>query len=1474
MSLLQIIGDRLRYPGRSRRRLWAGDGRIHVEVRGLGGPDGPVIARAAEQAVRDLNGVRWTQADLVLRRLIVSADGLDHEDLIDALVDVEAACGVAAERFPLDPPEHPGDREPLVRHALALGADTAGLGLGVVGRVLQATPLPVEVASIVTLIDNEPRIRHFLESHLGTPTADLGLAVANAVGHSLSQGPLGLLVDGTHRVNLLREAEAGRLAFARAEAERWSAGPVPVDLTGVLTGPDERRLVPDGLVERYSDRASLAGVATGAGTLAASRSPRRATAMLLAAIPKAARLGREAFASHLHRTLVDRDLLVMNPSVLRALDRVDTVVIDEALLGTGRSVISGIRLMGDADAVDVHRHLSSLFDPLHPGEPVGRGRWRLGLPDAATRRLLGRRALAEASAPTVMLYHSGRAVAAVSHRPERSPAAMSVIAAARRQGHLVVVATSGGQPEGIDVDLVVPGGAELAESVAQLQDDGCVVAVVAPGGVQRAPALRRADVGLELPELDGTAWAGDVILNGLDDVSFVMDAIGSAREVSTQSVALSATGSGIGALLALTGPPGRAAGRATDAVNVAALLGMANGLRAVRYLRRHGGQVAGDPTHWHEMTVERVLTDLDTSRQGLSAGESARRRQPDRDVHEPHPSLRRSVLSELANPLTPILVGGAAASAAVGSAADAGIVAGVSGLNAIIGGVQRYGAERSIVSLSRATQTWVTVRRGGVTGRESSEDLVAGDVIELEAGDAVPADCRIIEAQGLEVDESTLTGESETVDKGPAPVFSAVLGERTSLLYEGTTVAAGQAEAVVVAVGTATEANAALPELAGAEVRGGVEARLRTLTSLILPWSAVGGASVLGLGLLRGRTVNQSIGSAVALAVAAVPEGLPVLATMAQLASARRLSQRHALVRNPRAIEALGRIRVLCTDKTGTLTEGRISLLGASDGSRESRIDDGGVELDAVVAAGLRATPAPPPGGLLPHLTDRAVVDGAARRGIGPDTGAPGWRPMAELPFEPTRGYHAVRGAGADGCVLSVKGAPETVLPRCVRWRRDAGEAAIDAPTRRRLEREVERLARQGLRILAVAESAAAAGDDLVDESVSDLVLVGFLILADPVRPTAADAVRELTRAGVRLLMVTGDHPSTAQSIAAELGILNGKRVVTGNELASMTDAQLDEAIDGVSVFARVTPADKVRVVRALQRLGEPVAMTGDGANDAPAIRLADVGIALGDHATPAARRAADVVVTDERIETIVDAIIEGRGMWVSLREALAILLGGNIGEVVFTVGATAVTGRAPLSARQLLVVNLFTDVAPALAIALRPPPASTPEALLAEGPEASLGRSLDRAIAIRAASTALGAGMAWGTARLTGRHRRASTVALVGLVGSQLGQTIVVGGRDPLVLAAGLGSAALLGAVVQTPGISQLFGCTPLGPVAWSIALGSSGLATVASVVGQHVIGVPGPPEPAEVTTPSRPALALVAAPQAAIGRAVAPES
>jgi calcium-translocating P-type ATPase len=756
------------------------------------------------------------------------------------------------------------------------------------------------------------------------------------------------------------------------------------------------------------------------------------------------------------------------------------------------------------------------------------------------------------------------------------------------------------------------------------------------------------------------------------------------------------------------------------------------------------------------------------------------------------------------------------------------MIAGVSGLNAIVGGLQRFRARSAIAALRTASAQQVVIRQSGDVGTVDADTLVPGDVVLLAAGDAVPADCRILEADQLEVDESSLTGESEPVGKSPAPSSSALVAERTSMLYEGTGVAAGSAVAVVVAVGSHTEAAAGGALEFSPPARTGVETHLRGLTARTLPVAAIGGAAVVVSGILRGRPITDVLGTGVNLAVAAVPEGLPVLSTLAQLAAAGRLSARGALVRNPRAVEALGRVEVLCVDKTGTLTAGQIELHAVSDGRLAQPIDRLDSDHRLVLGAALRATPDAVNGRPLPHLTDRAVRSGANRAGVKEDVGAPEWQLLEELHFEPSRAFHATLSKAGEGRVLSVKGAPEVVLPACTSWRWAEKDQPLDPDAREALGAEIEALGQESLRVLAVAERTAQRGEQLDDESLAELSLLGLLALADPVRPEAAEAVSDLRRAGVNVVMVTGDHPSTAEGIAKELGILNGKQVVTGAELEGLGEDGLDRLLPGTSVFARVTPADKVRIVAAFQRSGRPVAMTGDGVNDAPAIRLADVGLAIGAKSTPAARAAADVVITDERVETIVDAIIEGRAMWRSVRDALGILVGGNLGEVVFTVGGSLLSGRSPLSTRQLLLVNLLTDVAPALAIALRPPhPPALFEDLAGEGPERSLGSSLERAILLRGAATAAGAGLAWGLARASGGPRRARTVALAALVGTQLGQTLAIGGRNPTVIAAGLGSAAVLAGIVQTPGISQFFDCTPLDPAGWAIAAGSAAVAT-----------------------------------------------
>jgi cation-transporting P-type ATPase I len=559
------------------------------------------------------------------------------------------------------------------------------------------------------------------------------------------------------------------------------------------------------------------------------------------------------------------------------------------------------------------------------------------------------------------------------------------------------------------------------------------------------------------------------------------------------------------------------------------------------------------------------------------------------------------------------------------------------------------------------------------------------------------------------------------------------------------------------------------------------------------------------------------------LAVAAVPEGLPFAATVAQLAAARRLSQRNVLVRTPRTLEALGRVNVVCFDKTGTLTEGRIELRTVSDGEIDEPVDGLTGARRAVLGAALRASPLDDGDEVLPHPTDQAVVTGGDVAGVPRDDGASGWQMVQELPFASGRGFHAVLGQTAGEQTISVKGAPEIVLPRCVSRRDADGVQPMDEASRQRIDELVGRLAGRGFRVLAVAERAASTRTELDTDRIERLIFLGLLGLADSIRPTAAQSVQSLQRAGVDVVMLTGDHPSTAEAIAAELGLADGRRVVTGPELDGIDEPALAKLVAGASVFARVSPGHKVAIVKALRRAGRAVAVTGDGANDAAAIRLADVGIALGENSTAAARQAADIVVTDDRIETIVDAVIESRAMWRSVRDSVALLVGGNLGEVLFTLISSLLPGQPPLNARQLLLVNLLTDLVPALSLAARPPRDTTPEALLREGPDAAVGDPLTEDVVTRVVATTIATTGGWLAGRVTGTPARANTIALASLVDAQLAQTAIAARRDPVVLAAVALSAAALAALIQFPPTSMFFGCRPLGPLAWGIVVAAA---------------------------------------------------
>ncbi|MEY4230999.1 MAG: hypothetical protein RLZZ362_1848, partial [Actinomycetota bacterium] len=583
-------------------------------------------------------------------------------------------------------------------------------------------------------------------------------------------------------------------------------------------------------------------------------------------------------------------------------------------------------------------------------------------------------------------------------------------------------------------DQHVPAGADgvrlgtLASSIVDAQSEGHVVAL-ATAGLGAGSLVADVSLGLVVPGLQ-VPWGAHLL--GTDDpadVILLLEAILQARQVTRESVRMAAVGAGGAAIVALGSVvPGRFQ-RAPSVVSLASALSLVNGLRHAYDIARRPLPVRVDPTPWHALDPEVVLDRLGTSRSGLSSHAAAARFTPKRPPPPLPVAFGRAVGDEFVNPLTPVLAGGAVLSIMVGSVVDAALVGSVVLVNAVVGGVQNLRSQRAIQALSRTRPSQITVVRDGGRHELLHDLLVQGDIIQLRAGQSVPADCRIIASSSLEVDESALTGESVPVPKGPAPVDAAVLAERSSMLYESSWIAAGDVTAVVIASGDDTEARRAVL-IADKPPASGVEARLRSWTGRMIPIALLGGGAVIVNGIVRGRPMRETFGAGTSLAVAAVPEGLPLLSTVAQLAAARRLSCRNVLVRNARAIEALGRVDVLCADKTGTLTEGRIALRLVSDGVDEAAGGDLPPALRAVLATAVRATPLVDDPTDLAHPTDRAVARGGQANGAVPE-----WAPDGELAFEPGRGFHATAGLVGTRRVLAVKGAPETVLPKCSTWR-------------------------------------------------------------------------------------------------------------------------------------------------------------------------------------------------------------------------------------------------------------------------------------------------------------------------------------------------------------------------------------------------------------------------------------------------------
>lgn len=1436
MAFRETFAKTLRLLGRRNRKTWFGPTRAQLELRDLDEQEILALEPIARQSISGVEGVEWVEVNPYTRRIVVAyrPGRVDENAIVSALEQAEHQTCCAAANFPSSPVVHPSDEERLLRLALELSADAVGL---VVGTALRLSPIPASriagtLTSVTVIAKGAPKLRKPLDDRLGAERTELLMSLAIAAGNGLAQRPIASLVDVAHRTALLREARAQNRVWREREPELCAG---PADCLALPPAASTRPVeMPRGPIEEYADRAWIVSLSGFLFNLLLTRSFYRATSALFGGVPKPARLGRDVFSAEVSRSLSQRSILVLDSDALRRLDRLDCLVLAADVLPQDRFAITRLRVLDGVDAEVARQTIDHLFDPDRPLERRSEGDQMLvpvGL-DPADQDVLTPVAneLSQLGQLVLSLHRGSTRVALATVELLPQTGLEDLVATAQRADLHVVVAGDSDLLERAPVDERIDSSHDLVEVVRNLQRQGRGVAVVARSNSE---ALAASDCGIGLLKSgDRTPWGAHIICrDDLSDVRYLIEAAIVARQIAKQSVNIALAAATMGALVSAGGLLPLTTRRVVTVVNLATLISMLNGIRASRALARQPVVPLRDRTPWHALDARGVMHRLGTSELGLPENDVRRRRLRDESAKPALIEFLEDVSDELFNPLAPLLAAGAGLSAVAGSMGDAAMVGGVVVINAIFGGFQRFNTERRIRDLTQTTRRTVTVHRDGHMVHVDAETLVPGDIVVLSSGEVVPADCRILFAEALEVDTSNLTGESLPVIRTSEPSFETAMADRSNMLYAGTTIAAGRVTAIVVAIGIHTEA-----KRAGVTVRrpvhpSGVEQRLRSLVNLTAPVALGAGTSLIAAGLLRGRRVEHLVPAGVSLAVASVPEGLPLLATAAQLAAARRLLSRGALVRNTRSIEALGRVDVLCLDKTGTLTEGRLEFVGVAQGTRFTSRNELLDSERSVLSAALRA--APDTRYVMAHddPTDAALLRAADALDVSFELGRNGWSRGSELPFEPGRAYHAVLGLCAGDHWLDVKGAPEVILGACTHVMVDGQLEPLTPSLRREIERLIDQLTRRGYRLLGVAEKQLSTADAEQLRSLSALSMLGMVAFRDPVRARAADALRRLRLTGVRPMMITGDHPNTAASIAEELKLADSHGQLTGPQLSAMTDDELDRCVNDVQIFARVTPSQKARIVRALQRTGHVVAMVGDGANDAPAIRLAHVGIAVGEQSTGAARSAADIVLSDERIETLVEAVIEGRATWASVRDAVSILVGGNLGEIGFTLGAGLIDGHPPLNPRQLLLVNLLTDVAPAMAIALRPPSAQQLERLAHEGPDASLGKPLNREIALRAIITSAGAGMAWSMARVFGTRERASTVGLLALVGTQLGQTITAGGYSRPVLTTSLLSSALLATIVQTPGVSQFFGCQPLSPIGWGMALGSSVLATSLAV-------------------------------------------
>ena len=846
--------------------------------------------------------------------------------------------------------------------------------------------------------------------------------------------------------------------------------------------------------------------------------------------------------------------------------------------------------------------------------------------------------------------------------------------------------------------------------------------------------------------------------------------------------------------------------------------------------------------NWHSKTAEEtgLMLNTDTA-YGLSDSEAEKRLEEYGENTIESSKKKKGIIgrffAQLNDIMIIILLAASAASFGVsllkGEAdfTDSVIIIAIVILNAVMGVFQESRAEKAVEELKKMSAPKARVIRSGKIKEIPSEEIVPGDILILEAGDMVSADARIIENNGLMTDESALTGESHPVSKNTDKYAeNTPVADRLNMVYSSSYVTGGRGKAAVTATGMSTEVGKIASMIDDSQDNETPLQKRLDNTGKILGITAIGICAVIFvIGIMRKYAPFDMFMTSISLAVAAIPEGLPAIVTIVLAIGTQTMSKKNTIVRTLPAVETLGSAEVICTDKTGTLTKNKmkaVKIRGLSD--KMSLNDKKFVIRLAALCTDCRYEDRR----YIGEPTEVAVVEAAEEMGEKKERLEAVMPRIDEIPFSSERKMMTtVQDFGTDEKLCITKGAPERVLKLC---KFASTDIKMDKRTYSELEKANENMASSGLRVLAVAYKQTSKSDRQPE---NDLIFAGFIGMTDPPRDEAADAVAECRKAGIKVVMITGDHALTAKAIAEQTGIYNdGSLIVSGTELDNMDEKILDSKLEDISVFARVSPEHKLKIVEAYKRKGKIVAMTGDGVNDAPALKTADIGCAMGGNGTDVAKGASDMIITDDNFATIVSAVREGRIIYGNIRKSVHFLLSSNIGEILTVFLAMLFGWGAPLLPIHLLWVNLITDSLPAVALGLDRPeddvmekgPASADKNLFADG--------LGERIAFEGIMIGALALMAFGAGRILSdsmQQETAMTMAFAVLSLSQLVHAFNMRSEKSifrihlfsnkfLCLAFVIGTL-MQAAVISIPALAQIFSAVPLNGMQWAVVAGLS---------------------------------------------------